>query len=300
MVQDKSLLLSIGNTGCGKSTMMTSLMFGTKALEVKNKQSIITVTRNGKTSNKKQNRQIIEQKPDILQKNLFTIGHEDSKSCTFLPHLKLNEATGLIFADVAGLGDTAGNLVDIINCFIDKIILLKAKDVRFIIPLTRSQITEGRGSGTKEHIETVLNMCGTDLEDIVKAIQPLLLKMSPKDDEIDIELLRSTFCEQLMSSAKNKKKELEQECNQEEVESKIKSIEQFYQEISFNIEIFDPLDRDVPEDDNQAIKREDLLNVIKDMACVNGNLLNAPLSNKMMTLLEEHFDILNKQTTTKI
>jgi len=52
-------------------------------------------------------------------------------------------------------------------------------------------------------------MCGTDLEDIVKAIQPLLLKMSPKDDEIDIELLRSTFCEQLMSSAKNKKKELE-------------------------------------------------------------------------------------------
>jgi len=87
--------------------------------------------------------------------------------------------------------------------------LLKAKDVRFIIPLTRSQITEGRGSGTKEHIETVLNMCGTDLEDIVKAIQPLLLKMSPKDDEIDIELLRSTFCEQLMSSAKNKKKELE-------------------------------------------------------------------------------------------
>jgi ABC-type dipeptide/oligopeptide/nickel transport system ATPase component len=37
MVQDKSLLLSIGNTGCGKSTMMTSLMFGTKALEVKNK-----------------------------------------------------------------------------------------------------------------------------------------------------------------------------------------------------------------------------------------------------------------------
>jgi len=36
------------------------------------------------------------------------------------------------------------------------------------------------------------------------------------------------------------------------------------------------------------------------MSCVNGSLLNAPLSNKMMTLLDEHFDILNKETTSII
>lgn len=34
-VSDCNLILAIGNTGCGKSTMMTSIMFGTDSLEFK-------------------------------------------------------------------------------------------------------------------------------------------------------------------------------------------------------------------------------------------------------------------------
>jgi len=34
-LNDKNIILAVGNTGCGKSTMLTSLMYGPEALELK-------------------------------------------------------------------------------------------------------------------------------------------------------------------------------------------------------------------------------------------------------------------------
>ena len=42
-IDNANLILAVGNTGCGKSTMMTSLMFGTEALEIKKVSQTIEV-----------------------------------------------------------------------------------------------------------------------------------------------------------------------------------------------------------------------------------------------------------------
>jgi ABC-type nitrate/sulfonate/bicarbonate transport system ATPase subunit len=42
-VNDGNLILAIGNTGCGKSTMMSSLMFGSEALEIRRELQEIEV-----------------------------------------------------------------------------------------------------------------------------------------------------------------------------------------------------------------------------------------------------------------
>jgi predicted GTPase len=34
-IEGKNIILAVGNTGCGKSTMLTSLMYGPEALELK-------------------------------------------------------------------------------------------------------------------------------------------------------------------------------------------------------------------------------------------------------------------------
>ena len=34
-VEEQDVVVALGNTGCGKSTMFTSLIFGTEALELK-------------------------------------------------------------------------------------------------------------------------------------------------------------------------------------------------------------------------------------------------------------------------
>lgn len=42
-VNNANLILAIGSTGCGKSTMLTSLIFGPDALEVKKSKTVIEV-----------------------------------------------------------------------------------------------------------------------------------------------------------------------------------------------------------------------------------------------------------------
>ena len=53
-----------------------------------------------------------------------------------MPNVYKDRKSGLTFTDVAGLGDTGGDLVEIINNFTIKFILLKARSVKFLLPIT--------------------------------------------------------------------------------------------------------------------------------------------------------------------
>jgi hypothetical protein len=50
-----------------------------------------------------------------------------------------------VWADIAGFGDTSGDLIEYINTFIDKKIFNLAKDVKIIMPFTAAQIDDQRG-----------------------------------------------------------------------------------------------------------------------------------------------------------
>ena len=62
----------------------------------------------------------------------------------------MDPETGLIFTDVAGMQDAAGDLVEVINSLIIKRIFMQAKSLRFIIPMSYMQIKDGRGIQTRK------------------------------------------------------------------------------------------------------------------------------------------------------
>ena len=52
---------------------------------------------------------------------------------TFIPHFKFDSKSNIIFADIAGLNDTSGILIDVINCFINRIIFRHSKKIKLLI-----------------------------------------------------------------------------------------------------------------------------------------------------------------------
>lgn len=65
-VENQDVVVALGNTGCGKSTMFTSLIYGSDALELKVlKETVKEKTRNGEEIEREAERQVIELKPGI-------------------------------------------------------------------------------------------------------------------------------------------------------------------------------------------------------------------------------------------
>jgi len=63
-IHQANLILAVGNTGCGKSTMLTSLMFGTDALEEKKIEYEIDIPlADGSIKKKKKKKTVIDQRP---------------------------------------------------------------------------------------------------------------------------------------------------------------------------------------------------------------------------------------------
>lgn len=71
---------------------------------------------------------------------VFQIGHDKSKSETFLPsvaELTMPDTNQqYYFADLAGISDTGGDLIDLVNSMVAKFIFMQAKDIKFLMPIT--------------------------------------------------------------------------------------------------------------------------------------------------------------------
>jgi len=65
---------------------------------------------------------------------------------TFLPHFRQrDDSSSVLYADIAGLMDTGGDLLEYINCFVNKKLFNMADKVRFLFPMTFDSIKEERG-----------------------------------------------------------------------------------------------------------------------------------------------------------
>lgn len=84
---------------------------------------------------------------------LFKIGHETARSETFRPDTVPSKDLGVVFVDIAGFSDTSGDMIELINCFVDKFIFNNAKSVRILCPMTIEQITASRGTGVTDLIK---------------------------------------------------------------------------------------------------------------------------------------------------
>ena len=222
-LKEKELLLAFGNTGCGKSTMISSLVFGPDKLEMKAVPEKKMVRGVEKTYYNK----IIDQREDfkgwLAGQNfdgLFEIGHSKAESKTFIPHFYKPPDQNMIYSDIAGLMDTAGDLIEYVNCFMNKKIFNQAKKIKFIVPITKAQMKEVRGGPIVQQIEIILNLCSRSYSDVIKSIQPVITKVeqhpSPEEvyDDDDIDVLKYNLKEIFDNYLINTRREMAEELDQ--------------------------------------------------------------------------------------
>jgi hypothetical protein len=98
---------------------------------------------------------------------------------TFMPQFKQdNNHPDIMWADIAGLQDTGGDLISFINSFVNKKIFQLANKVKFLIPLTSQQLSDARGKGVRDQIEVIQEICrNADQTEVMASIQPILTKV---------------------------------------------------------------------------------------------------------------------------
>ena len=91
-IRGANIVLVIGNTGSGKSTMLSSLLKGPDRLELKSISYTIEIpdTDGKTTTTKKKTKSVIDNK-DFEEDADFIIGHSDVNSETFLPKFLYDE-----------------------------------------------------------------------------------------------------------------------------------------------------------------------------------------------------------------
>ena len=195
-VNGHNLILAIGNTGCGKSTMLNSLIHGSHVLkEVEHTDEASNSTLpNGKLKKRK----VIDIQNDLKNNDeyfFFGIGHSNSKSETFLPAIHCEEKKDVSWIDIAGLNDTSGDLTHFINSFVTKEIFQRAKNVKFLLPITPQQIEEQRGKAIRQQIQVVQNLCQGNLDNLIKCMLPVLTKVKVTDTEFDLVTMQWNMAE---------------------------------------------------------------------------------------------------------
>jgi hypothetical protein len=75
-------------------------------------------------------------------------------SCTKTPRLvkTLNEQKNVILCDCPGFADTNGFNVEIVNSFCNMLLIKKIKNMKIILAVTESSITDNHGNGFVDSI----------------------------------------------------------------------------------------------------------------------------------------------------
>lgn len=98
----------------------------------------------------------------------------------------------MVFTDIAGNNDTNGDLIAIVNALITKSLFKYSKSVKFLVPITREGVVEGRGKSVREQFRIVQSICyGVPLDEMLKACKPIITKCNPRDYELDIDVIRN-------------------------------------------------------------------------------------------------------------
>ena len=103
-IEGADLILAVGNTGSGKSTLFTSRAFGIDALEeVLHEEKVYMKQADGSTKERVKKKKVLTQRHPEKINGVFKIGHSSNESMTFMPHFASSLDGGAVFVDIAGL-----------------------------------------------------------------------------------------------------------------------------------------------------------------------------------------------------
>ena len=239
-VNGKDIIVCLGNTGSGKTTMVNSLVHGPESLEIMEIKEKVKVKK-GKTKEVK--KMVIEQKEEFKAKKLLKIGHSSALSETFRPDTVANDKTGLMFVDVAGFEDSGSPLVELVNMFVNKHIFNISKSISFLMTITMNEVTNNRGQSVRELVNVLNVMCPSELSTLKDAVIPILTKSKPGDQEVDIDEVRSS----VEASLTDEFEKILQTIQDPKIkEATLKEYQLFVSKFQESFVMYDPLDRPMP------------------------------------------------------
>jgi hypothetical protein len=219
--------------------------------------------------------------------NQFRVRH-DQKEETFVPHFAIDGDK--IYADLPGMRETNTELTQCVNNFVIKMLFAYGRNVRFIVPITQTQLEEMKGEEILETIQQILNI-STDMTTLIDSVQPVLLKCKQQqEDGIDIDIakhyLKKVLDAQIDPQIKQRMEKVVVEG--ELTESLEKSAQlvsmmakkEFLMKFASKLVIFDPMDRPIPNaDENCALSREDFNSLIDALSPSTNVICNVPMNN---------------------
>ena len=155
---NKELIVFLGSTGAGKSTIINYL--------------------NG-CEMEKENR-FIKVKKDSHIPALMTIGHSKNSE-TFIPEIACG-AEGLVFGDFSGFNDNRGQEISISNAIIRKRVIMEAKSVKLVFLLNFHSLMDDRGVGEKNLKEVLTSLFG-NWDTFLKNKQSCLIMITHIDQQ---------------------------------------------------------------------------------------------------------------------
>ena len=106
-----------------------------------------------------------------------------------MPHFrKKDQHADVLYADIAGLLDTGGDLIDYINCFVNKKLFTLAKRVKILFPIPFDQLKLNRCGTVLQQVSVLQNMCEESPENMINSVLPIMTKckiVSPDNDDPD-------------------------------------------------------------------------------------------------------------------
>lgn len=242
-VNGKDIIVCLGNTGSGKTTMLNSLVHGPESLEVIEIKEKVKIKK-GKTKEVK--KLVIEQKEEFKATKQLKIGHSTAQSETFRPDTVVNEKTSLMFVDMAGFEDAGSPLTELVNMFVNKHIFNISKSISFLLTITMNEITNNRGQAVRELVNVLNVMCPSELSSLRDAVIPVLTKSKPGDQDVDIDEARSSVETTLTEEFQ---KILQNIQDPKVKEATLNDHRLFVNKFQESLVIFDPLDRPIQSQD---------------------------------------------------
>lgn len=170
----KELVVFIGNTQAGKSTLVNYL-YGCE-MEGKTPKELGITGFHGK---------LIVVKPTSPLKEIMPIGHS-KKSMTFMPKIETDHQ-GVTYCDCPGFLDNRGFEINIANAVNVKRAFIKAKSVRVVILINHHSLLTDRARGLSDMIRICADLFGSK-ENLIHYKDSILLGISqlpaiPAEDE---------------------------------------------------------------------------------------------------------------------
>ena len=115
----------------------------------------------------------------------------------------------MLFVDLAGLKDTSGDLIEIVNSFLSKTVFTEAKSVQFILTIPFHSLAHNRGETVRETMKVMQQVCqGQQLYSVTDALRPVITHY-PASSEKDIAEIRSEIEDQLIHALEQERELIE-------------------------------------------------------------------------------------------